>query len=1205
LKLLSLIACTLLMVLTSLAGFGQNANFEFVENKGQWEKNIRFKGVMNNGAFFLQEKGFVVVQHKAEDLQQLADLFHITSTSAGMSAKATGKDQGENKVTVRSHAYSVEFVNAASPVVAGDKPVPSYNNYFLGNDPAKWKGNCNIYQAVTYQNIYPGIDVRYYTNEGQLKYDIIVNAGADLSRLVMKYEGVDALGVKNEQLLIKTSVGDTHEMEPVAYQIVNGQRKSVECRFKVAGNTVGFSVGKYVSGSTLVIDPVLVFSTFTGSTADNWGYTATYGADGSFYAGGIAFSTGFPASTGAYQSNYGGGVDDVEGLIGFDIGIMKFSADGKSRIYGTFLGGNGNEYPHSLIEDQQGELVMAGRTTSANYPVKSPTFGGGGNYDIVLTKFNASGTALVGSRKIGGAEMDGVNIRPKYLAGSALPAESLRRNYGDDSRSEVILDGAGNILLASSTQSVKFPTTAGAFQNTLGGKQDGVVIKTSPDLSNILFSSYLGGDDNDAAFVLAINPTDNNIYVGGNTVSKNLPGDKGGVLQSAFQGGETDGFVSILTAGGQLLKTTYLGTGGNDMLYGIQFDRFSFPYVMGTTTGSWPVVNARFSQTGGRQFISKLKPGLSGYEYSTVFGTNNPLPNISPIAFLVDRCENVYVSGWGGSIDQNANYPNAGTAGLSVTGNALQSTTDGSDFYFFVLERNATSQLYGSFFGQNGGAGEHVDGGTSRFDRNGVIYQAFCANCLSRPRPAFPTTPGVWSVQNGATNCNLAAVKIAFDLAGVVGSVRSSIKGSVTDTAGCVPLTVDFADTLAEGKNYIWNFDDGTGDIATTTPTTSHTYNAVGEYRVRLVSIDSAKCNVADTAYTNIKVRTYKALLDFKPEKLEPCDAFNYQFSNLSVVSPAARSFSANSFKWNFGDKSPTVVAGTNNVTHNFPGPGTYNVKLLLNDTTFCNSPDSLVLSLKISTNVKAAFLTPQSGCAPYNAVFNNSSAGGQQFSWNFGDGSSSAASNPQHLYTIPGSYIVSLNVIDSATCNVKDSVFTTIVVTGKPIASISFSPDPPLENTPVQFFNSSIGANRYKWLFGDGDSLITTSSSPIEHVYNATDTFNTCLVATNIAGCSDTTCKPVAARIVALLDVPNAFTPNNDGVNDKVFVRGFGIRKMIWRIYNRWGVLVYETADRTQGWDGSYKGSVQSKDVYHYTLDVEFSDNSTYHKTGDITLLR
>lgn len=1204
-KIVVSIAFTLAIVCSSFVGICQNSNLEFIENRGQWESEIKFKGIMNNGAFFLQEKGFTVLQHNQHDLKELSDKFHISHTpEKNNQRKAVIPTLHDDQVIVHSHAYQVQFINAVKPQVTGDKPLTTYNNYFIGNDQSKWKGNCKIFQAVTYQNLYPGIDVRYYTNEGHLKYDIIVNAGADISKLAMKYTGVDGLEMKNEQLIIKTSVGNVQELSPYAYQVINGQKKVIDCRFKVAGNMVKFVVPSYASTSALVIDPTLIFATFSGSTSDNWGYTATYGKDGSFYAGGVVFGAGFPTSPGAFQTAYAGGADDDEGLGGFDIGIIKFSPDGKNRTYATYIGGKGNEYPHSLVADGQENLVIAGRTSSTDYPVKSSTFGPGGGYDIILTKLNAAGSGIIGSRKIGGLKMDGVNIRPKYSKGVPLPAESLRRNYGDDSRSEVLLDNAGNVLLASSTQSDDFPVTSDAFQKSIGGKQDGVFVKSSPDLTTILFSSFIGGTENDAGFVLAINPSNNNIYFGGNTESKDLPGNKSGVVQSTFQSGVSDGFVSIISnSTNALIKTTYLGTPGDDMLYGIQFDRFSYPYIMGTTTGNWPIINAPFKQVGGKQFISKLRPDLSGYEYSTVFGTNNPLPNISPIAFLVDRCENVYVSGWGGTIDMDPGYPNAGTNGLTVTPDAIQSTTDGSDFYFFVLAKNATKQLFGSFFGQSGGVGEHVDGGTSRFDRNGVIYQALCANCGGKAN--FPTTPGVWSPQNGSTNCNLASVKIAFNLAGITGSIRTSIKGRLSDTTGCVPLTVNFTDTLALGKKYVWNFGDQTGNFTTDTPTLNHTFKDVGDYRIMLIAIDSEKCNQADTAYTNIRVRTFKANLDFKSKKFGPCESFQYKFENTSFVTPSVKTFSNTSFKWDFGDKSPIVTAGLNAVTHSFPAAGIYKVKLSLNDTVFCNSPDSLEVALNISTNVKANFKTPASGCAPYTASFTNTSSGGQQFEWKFGDGIISNETTPQHLYATPGIFKVQLKVTDSATCNIVDSTSFTITVSGKPIASYTFTPNPPQENTPVQLINSSLDATKFKWVFGDGDSLITSSTATIEHIYAETKTFNTCLQATNNFGCADTVCHDIAALIVPLLDVSNAFTPNGDGINDRVFVRGFGIKRMAWRIYNRWGTLVFETADKTQGWDGTFKGSMQPKEVYHYILEAEYFNNTKYQKKGDITLLR
>ena len=136
-----------------------------------------------------------------------------------------------------------------------------------------------------------------------------------------------------------------------------------------------------------------------------------------------------------------------------------------------------------------------------------------------------------------------------------------------------------------------------------------------------------------------------------------------------------------------MLKSTYIATTANEQVYGLKIDKYGFPYIMGTTTGNFVVQNAPFSQTNGKQFICKLQKNLSSYVYSTVFGTNATVPNISPTAFFVDNCENVYVSGWGGSITapSHLQFPNAGTTGMTVTPNAIQSTTDGKDFYLFVL----------------------------------------------------------------------------------------------------------------------------------------------------------------------------------------------------------------------------------------------------------------------------------------------------------------------------------------------------------------------------------------------------------------------------------------------------------------------------------------------------------------------------------------
>ncbi len=1196
---------------------------EFIENKGQWDPRIKFKGDITTGSFALQSTGYRVMLHNKTDLTRIAESVH----SKGEGEKDTKSTSQPNHqkpllpiidnnqpIVMRSHVYEMRFLNAnKNPIIIPDKPLPNSTNYIIGSDSTKWASNCKTFQGITYKNVYPNIDVRYYTSSGVLKYDFIVNPGGEVGNIAMYFDGVESLQLKSGNLHIKTSVDEVKEMSPYTYQLANNTRQEIPCRYELKGNIVRFIVeGNYAKTATLVIDPSVIFSTFTGSTADNWGYTATFDGKGNFYAGGIVFggSGTFPVSNGAFQQTFqGGSASTGEASGGFDMVIIKFDATGANRIYATYIGGStGNEQPHSMIVDDAGNLIISGRTTSSDYPTKGilRTFGPlGGLWDMVVTKLNATGTALISSIKVGGKGDDGVNIRSKY---SVRGAESIVRNYGDDARSEVILDGAGNIYIASCTQSSDFPTTSVSSQKTLGGTnakgraQDAVILKFTSDLSAPIFSVIIGGNDDDAAFVLAINPFNNNLFVAGATASANFPGSKTGVKFPTFQGGISDGFVAEFTSNGTFVKDCFFGTSGIDLIYGIQFDKFGFPYITGTTTGVWPIVNAAFNQPGGKQFIVKLQPDLSDYVYSTVFGSGTPSPNISTTAFLVDRCENVYVSGWGGATNTNDGYPNGGTLGLSTTADAFQKTTDNSDFYFFVLEKNAQSQLYGSFFGQNGGFGEHVDGGTSRFDKNGVIYQSICANC-GTPKPPFPTTPGVWSPVNGSNSCNLAAIKISFNLAGVGAGIQASINGVIRDTSGCVPLIADFEDTLAQGKKYIWDFNDGSPLVTTLVPKIKHTFNTVGLFRVKLVSVDSTTCNLADTAYVTMRVRNDEATLQFSSTKLPPCASLAYQFTNTST---AIKPFKANSFRWEFGD-GLSQSAGLGPVVHTYASAGTYDVRLVLIDSNYCNEPDSIVKQIRIATNVKAQFVTPSFGCVPYTAEFKNTSLGGLLFKWEFGDGTTSTVTDPTHLYNNLGTYNVRLIAFDSVTCNKIDtSAFFQITVSPNPSSGFTYSPNPPESNTPVSFLNSAIGGTRYKWIFGDGDTLFTIRpDTTVKHLYKISGTFNTCLVTYNNANCSDTSCQSLTITIVNGIDVANAFSPNGDGQNDRIFMRGYGVSKMTWSIYNRWGILVYSGTNPNEGWDGTYQGKLQPQDVYHYTLVVEFSSKERVIKKGDITLLR
>ena len=1224
-------------------GFAQSFyGVEFIENKGQWKEDFAFKSILGNGVAYIHANGFTIGITHPDDYANALNRIHGGGKGSSF-VENPSNDNGsrdntsilpiENPINknesliLRSHTYRVSFLGSSGGnKFIPNKPTDNDANYFIGNDPAYWKTDVKSFGEVVLKELYPGIDIRYYAGNEKIKYDLIVAPGADPRKIKLQYNGVDGLRIKNGELLIKTSVGEVKELSPIAYQIINGQKREVNCKYVITGKTLTYDLGNYDKNAILIIDPTLVFSTYSGSKSNNWGYSAAPGPDGSLYAGGIVFGTRYGA-VGGYQEVFGGG--DV------DIAISRFGPNGgtNSKIFSTYFGGSGVEFPHSIIVDPAGNPIILGRTTSSNFPVfPFSNARGGGNTDIAVFKLSADGRNLIGSMVIGGTGVDGANIDPSITPSPG----SLLYNYGDNARSEVIIDAANNVYIASSTTSINFPFISNG--TSLGGKQDGVVLKLTPDLSNVIYATYLGGSDDDAAFVIAKHPVNDQVYVAGATISSNFPGDHSGTIGESARG-DIDGYVAILDQDGNVVKSTFLGTASTDIIYGIQFDQnraplTNYPYVTGITLGNWPVEGippGGYSRSGAKQFISKLEPDLSRYVYSTPFGFSgsSSIPNISPVAFLVDRCENVYVSGWGGRLNLCQTSPfdskTLGTTGMDIIGTPIQNYTDNKDFYFFVLEKNAQRQLFGSWFGQRGGEGDHVDGGTSRFDTRGAIYQALCANCggneicpprgrqpgdpIRAPmivwRAAFPTNGAL--ARDGEGGCNLAALKISFDFDGVDAGIKSFIDG-VYDTSGCAPLTVTFIDTIGIGKSYIWDFGDGTPPLTTIDPEVNHTYSPTTnrEYTVRLTAIDNNRCITTATSEMKIRVGINEALLSASAAREGDCSSPTFRFKNTSTTALPASSFNASSFVWKFDDGTRTGPVDINFEPVKSFSPGTHKIWLLLNDASFCNNPDSIEITISVEPEIRIDLdLASNDVCVNAPLNIKNFSIGGVEFAWDFGDGQTSSAYGPHNvIYLTPGPKTISLRISEnSPNCfREKDTSFV-INVRPLPVAGFVASPQPPLENTIIDFRNTSIGASELIWDFGDG--AVGTSRSDTAHLYKSTGTWDVYLYATSIFGCKDTTNAIVNSLILPLWDVPNAFTPNGDGKNDVFYVNAYGVDLMDFRIFNRFGQLIFESANPSIGWDGTYKGVPQPMDAYAYTLLIKFSDGKEVKSSGNITLIR
>ncbi len=282
------------------------------------------------------------------------------------------------------------------------------------------------------------------------------------------------------------------------------------------------------------------------------------------------------------------------------------------------------------------------------------------------------------------------------------------------------------------------------------------------------------------------------MYVTGGTASSDFP-VTAGVLYPTYRGGSADGFVSVLSSGGNtLMRSTFLGTTAYDQSYLIETDVSNNIYVFGQTRGAYPVIGAGvYSNPNSAQFIHKMNGNLTATIFSTVIGTGSANPNISPTAFLVDSCESIYIAGWGRCAVFG--HPNSNTVnGMPITANAIQPTTDGCDFYFMVLKPDAKGLTYATFYGENGGLEpDHVDGGTSRFDTRAFIYQSVCGSCGGTS--GFPTSPGAWSATNNSSNCNNAVVKIDMSIKPL------AIANLAGPNAGCAPFTV----TIQEARDRI------------------------------------------------------------------------------------------------------------------------------------------------------------------------------------------------------------------------------------------------------------------------------------------------------------------------------------------------------------------------------------------------------------------
>ena len=1213
-----------LFIAVCIFGLDMAAQNPFIENKGQFPKQVKAKIKLPSGSLFIEEGKLRYVFYSGEQLSAIHDLTAFSKK-------------------IKAYSYVVDFVSCNKNILTELIDKSKYHeNYFLGAS-SKWAENVRSYKEVCQKNIYEGIDVKYYIEEEKLKYDIILQANASPKQIKIKYKGVTPQ-LKKGNIYISTAVNQVQEKQPYAYQKINGEVVEVACVYELKKGQLSFKFPNgYNKNYKLVIDPVLEFSSYSGSTSDNFGYTATYDNFGFLYSGTTSFGTGYPTTIGAYQINY------ANSSGGTDIAITKYDTTGTQRIYSTYLGGALDELPHSMIVNSANELFIYGTTASADFPTTNSAFqlnfnggpafspsGMGASFpngsDIFVSKLSADGGSLLASTFIGGTHNDGLSIAPQ-----------LKYNYADEVRGEIDIDRQNNIYIATCTQSTDFPTT-NTFQVNSEGGQEGCIIKMDNQLSTVVWSSYLGGEGDDAIYSLALDNNDD-IYVTGGTTSLNFPTTSGAHQESSPDSVYTDGFITKISSNGaQIISSSYFGTNKYDQSYFVEIGSSNLVYLFGQTevSGNQMVSNASYSTSGGGQFIAVFEEDLTSVLRSTAIGTGKGTPDISPTAFLVDVCDKIYIAGWGSNLGGSLS-----TLNLPVSDSAYQQNTDGNDIYLMVLDDELSTMIYATYFGGSQ-SNEHVDGGTSRFDKKGIIYQSVCAGCGGNSDFPIEPNPGAVSVTNNSANCNNGVFKFNFDFPMVIADFNAPF-------VSCDTL-VAFQNLTSSNTavTYFWDFGDGN---TSNQINPVHSFDQSGSYSIMLTATDNSTCNVSDSIVKEIYILsnssdTIDTVLKCPNQQIQigilPVSdptviyfwAPSFDLSSVNVPNPFCNTNSNQQYQLliSNGECTDTIFqeimvkelsldAGSDTSYCSTPilltavfsgeitsihwssevdfsdtlsssnellalGPGIFFVKI---SDGYCELIDSVkVLSENInidvfgndicigdSTVIGVTNLNPEIPIVSYN--------------WNTNNLDTSTFVD---FPLSPLWYIV--EVINNDGCITKDSVF--ISTYEYPIIDSIWASDTVVfkgeEVTLNVLTNDNVSWEDFLSVNSQQNLIANITKC---YQFNVFNVFG-CLIGDSICiNVKDVFCNENRIKI------PTAFSPNDDNINDTYFIEDAEsiVTSFKLEIFNRLGQKVFSSRNILDSWDGKFMGKKLNPQVFDFYLELECIGNKRLFHKGNITLVR
>ena len=578
-----------------------------------------------------------------------------------------------------------------SPELVGESPQQARINYFIGNDKTRWRTNVPTFGSILYREVYPGIDVRFYGNNRQLEYDVIVGPGRDPSAVRFRCEGAEHVRITEAGELEIAFQGRTLlQKRPYVYQVLRGKKVEIPAAFLLlkgdrlppGSPDYGFHIASHDPLHPLIIDPAVVelaYSTYLGGADGDYGYGIAVDAAGNAYIAGHTYSTNFPTQN-PFQGTSASGNDAF---------VTKLEASGSALVYSTYLGGDCFAMAYGIAVDDSGNAYVTGYTCSSDFPTQNPfqstlTY----MYDAFVTKLDASGSALVYSTYLGGsgdydigraiavdasgyAHVTGETTSSDFptqnpfqgasagggdafvtkldISGSALAYSTYLGGSAYDYGHGIAVDASGYAYLTGYTDSTDFPTQ-NPFQGASAGGGDAFVTKLDAPGSSLIYSTYLGGSNSDGGYGIAVD-TSAYAYLTGYTESTDFP------TQNPFQGasaGGSDAFVTKLDApGSSLIYSTYLGGNLGEHGNSIAVDNAANAYVTGTTASNNFPTQDPYQETlswYSDLFLTKLNASGSALDYSTYLGgTGYDCGN----AIAVDALGNAYVTGY----TDSANFP--------------------------------------------------------------------------------------------------------------------------------------------------------------------------------------------------------------------------------------------------------------------------------------------------------------------------------------------------------------------------------------------------------------------------------------------------------------------------------------------------------------------------------------------------------------------